>query len=225
MARRSLLLSGTSNASDCSSKVLKLRQLLPLLLASAASERVSFPSILEAFEHMAFVALMCFENQTRWGEKTFELSSKIFSGEMTVEDCLASAQEFFALQLLHPAKRFAGRLPEQLRYAQRRKTPIRYFLTTVNDWGFGETDSPWNEPDIQATWVLSDIHIDHISAQRGGDSIDSLERDRLGNLTPLKGKSNMSLSNKAFTEKQEVYRASPLRITRALGDPSIGRML
>jgi hypothetical protein len=199
-------------------KTLGVRQLLPFLLASASARPSEFATTLESLERAAFVALVCFENQTGWGEKTFELAAQVYSKGASEEEYLASMREFFALRLLDPAQRFAARLPERLRYANNRKTMIRYFLTTINDWGFPEVASPWSQPDIQANWVLSDIHIDHISAQRGTDPIDAQERDRLGNLAPLKGRSNMALSNKPFNEKQATYRASPFRITRALGD-------
>jgi hypothetical protein len=197
-------------------RTLGIKQMLPLLLASAGSSSVDFGSVMETVEQAAFVALVCFENQTKWGEMTFDLASEIYKERVDTAETTQRIQSFFAIQLLNPGQRFAARLPELLRYNGRRKTLIRYFLTTMNDWGYGELDEPPQNPDIQATWVLSDIHIDHISAQRGADLIDSSERDRLGNLTPLKGRANVSLSNKPFGDKLASYRSSPLRITRAL---------
>jgi hypothetical protein len=198
-------------------RALGVKQLLPLLTAIAAHPSLDLSRVVDLLERAAFVALVCLDNQTRWGDKTFELASAVYGGEADFDAVRQSIQEFFAIQLLNPAQRLAARLPEQLRYNGRRKTLIRYFLTTINDWGF-PGGVPMSEPDIQAAWVLSDIHIDHISAQKGTDSVPELERDRLGNLTPLKGKANESLSNKPFNEKTAAYGASPLSITRALAD-------
>jgi hypothetical protein len=194
---------------------LGIRQLLPLLLATAANKSFDFSAVVRFLERVAFVGLVCLDNQTRWGDRTYQVASKVYSGQMDFHEMVVNIKEFFAVALIDPRERLAARLPEQLRYHGKRKTLIRYFLTTLNDWGFPDTRVP--TLDIQASWVLSDIHIDHISAQRGSDLLDDGQRDQLGNLTPLKGKDNATLGNKPFEQKLQAYRQSPLRITRALG--------
>jgi hypothetical protein len=198
-------------------KTLKVRQLLPLLMSAASRKSLDFGDVLEVLERASFVALVCFDNQTRWGDRSFQLAAALYGSELSFDAFLESVQDFFKVQLVNPAERLAARLPERLRYHGNRKTLIRYFLTTINDWGF-PASPPADDPDIQATWVLRDIHIDHISAQNGADPLSKLDRDRLGNLTPLKGRENSSLSNKPFDQKTAIYAGSPLRITRALKD-------
>lgn len=198
-------------------KSLGVKQVLPLLIASAAALPDQLFPVLDVVERAAFVSLVCLDNQTRWGDKAFELAKGVFDGELGVDDIRTSVNEFFQAQLTDPPLVFSRRLPELLRYNGRRKTQIRYFLTTVNDWGFPE-GQPFKEPDIQAAWNLGDIHIDHIAPQKGFGMIAEIERDRLGNLTPLRGKHNSGLSNRPFPDKVGKYGESPLRITRALKD-------
>jgi hypothetical protein len=197
---------------------LGVKQILPLLLATAAKRPGELNEIIDVIERAAFVALVCLDNQTRWGDRAFLLASNVYKDEADLKGVKDSIQEFFATQLLNPGDALRRRLPEQLRYNGRRKTLIRYFLTTLNDWGYSSTSSPGAVPDIQASWTLSDIHIDHISPQKGQGPIPEPERDRLGNLTALKGKSNIAASNKPFPDKLAFYGDSPLRLTRALKD-------
>jgi hypothetical protein len=197
---------------------LGIKQILPLLLATAAKKPLMLGDVVDIIERAAFVALVCLDNQTRWGDRAFSLAAGVYKSEVDLKGAKDSIQEFFAAQLLKPAEVLRRRLPEQLRYNGRRKTLIRYFLTTLNDWGYPSTAIPGSEPDIQASWTLSDIHIDHISPQKGAGPIPEAERDRLGNLTALKGKSNIAASNKPFPDKLAFYGDSPLRLTRALKD-------
>jgi hypothetical protein len=197
-------------------KNLGIRQLLPLLLASAAKRPSDFQDIVGSLERAAFVALVCLDNQTRWGDKTFELARDVYLHSADPSDIRKAVWAFFKEQLTDPREALRRRLPDQLFYGGRRKTQIRYFLTTMNDWGFPFV-APAEQPDIQAVWTLSDIHVDHIAPRQGASDIPPAERDRLGNLTPLKGRDNSSLSNKPFAQKRSKYAHSPLHITQELG--------
>ena len=110
----------------------------------------------------------------------------------------ASLKQFFSEQLGNPGESLKDdAFPTLCTTTAEGRPQIRYFLTTVNDWGFPAA-SPLLNPDDQATWTLNQIHIDHIAPSKGTSDIPPPDRDRLGNLTPLWGRDNSSLVQQAF---------------------------
>jgi hypothetical protein len=195
---------------------LGVRQVVPLLVAAADRVGDQFADVLDVVERACFVALTCLDNQTRWGDTLFKLSEDVYSQGAGVERITSVMQEFLARQLIDPVATLRRRLPEQLRYNVGKQAHIRYFLTTVNDWGYPDSPIPMNLPDTQSVWNLRNIHLDHIAPQNGPGEIPGEDLDRLGNLTPLRNVDNQGLGNNPFEMKQPVYRGSPFRITRDL---------
>lgn len=125
---------------------------------------------------------------------------------------------WFIGRLGDPARALSEYLPVQLRYGGRKKTLLRYFLTTLNDYGFPKPRP--GKPDEQAQWNLGKVQIDHISAVARPDGVPSHEKDRLGNLTPLYGPINAALRDRSFEEKRAAYSESPFRMTKGLAEMS-----
>jgi hypothetical protein len=123
---------------------------------------------------------------------------------------------WFIQRLGNPARTLAEYLPVNLRYGGRKKTLLKYFLTTLNDYGFPKRRS--GRPDEEVQWDLRKVQIDHISATALGDGIPAYEKDRLGNLTPLYGPDNAALGNRPFEEKRGAYAESPFRMTKQLAE-------
>ncbi len=193
---------------------LRVKQAVPLILAAAYRVPGDLPELLDIIERAAFVALMCFPNQTRWGDKLFAWAKEVYGSSMNVEDLRGEVRTWFVQQLGNPKRALSESLPIQLRYNGRKVTVLRYFLTTINDYGF-PAPSP-RKPDEQAEWDLRKIQVEHISARNVPDGIAPDLKDRLGNLTPLYGPANAALSNRPFDEKKPAYRDSPLRMTAHL---------
>src|SRR5262249_2264709 len=152
-------------------------------------------------------------NQTQWGDFLFERANGVFAGKLAVDSLKADIREFFIQRLGNPSRALAESLPIQLRFNGRKKTVMRYFLTTVNDFGFPKDGGYLAKPDEQADWNLGRIQIEHISPRSLEDGISDDDKDRLGNLTPLYGPTNASFGNQPFVVKKDRYRDSPLRMT------------
>lgn len=194
---------------------LAVRQVLPLLMTVTYRTPDALPSVLETIERATVVSIVCLPNQTRWGDFLFERANQVFNGESGVDELRTAVRLFFLQQLGNPTRALKEALPIQLRYGGRKKSLIRYFLTTLNDYGFPGS-GPKLHPAQEAHWDLGQVQIDHISAQAIVDGIPPDDKDRLGNLTPLYGRSNSALGSRPFDSKRQVYEQSPLSMTRAL---------
>lgn len=196
---------------------LGVKQAIPLILAVCFRSPDSLPQVMDVLERAAFVALMCFPNQTKWGDQLFKWAKDVYQQDMD-SSALRSEIRFWFLKELagNPAARLSEYLPVQLRYGGRKKTLLRYFLTTLNDYGYPKPRP--GKPDEEAEWDLRKVQIDHISATSVPDGIPAHEKDRLGNLTALYGPVNAALGNTPFEQKRHAYRESPFRMTRALAD-------
>lgn len=195
---------------------LGVKQALPLILTVSYRSPEDLADVVDVIERAAFVALMCFPNQTRWGEKLFEWAGGVYQDSMDVAALRADVRLWFIQQLGDPERALSENLPIQLRYGGKKKTLIRYFLTTLNDFGFPKPGP--GKPDEQAEWDLRKIQIEHVSPRALSDGVPSNDKDRLGNLTPLYGPVNAALSNRPFHEKKSWYRDSPLRMTSQLAE-------
>lgn len=195
---------------------LGVKQAIPLILAVCYRSPDSLPQVMDVLERAAFVALMCFPNQTKWGDQLFEWAKAVYQQDMDPSALRGEIRIWFVQRLGNPAERLSEYLPVQLRYGGRKKTLLRYFLTTLNDYGFPKPRP--GKPDEEAEWDLKKVQIDHISATAVGDGIPAHEKDRLGNLTPLYGPVNAALGNSPFEEKRKAYRESPFRMTSALAE-------
>ena len=195
---------------------LGVKQAIPLILAVCRRSPDALVEVLDIVERAAFVALMCFPNQTKWGDQLFEWAKAMYEGGMDPDSLRKAARIWFLGRLGDPVRTLSEFLPVQLRYGGRKKTLLRYFLTTLNDYGFPKPRP--GKPDEQAQWDLGKVQIDHISASALPDGIPSYEKDRLGNLTPLYGPVNAALSNRPFEEKRTAYAESPLRMTKQLAE-------
>jgi hypothetical protein len=195
---------------------LGVKQTMPLIMSIAYRKPEEISDAVEVIERAAFVALMCFPNQTRWGDFIFEQANKFFDDKGNVESLRRDLRQFFLQQLGNPSRALSENLPINLRFAGRKKTLLRYFLTTLNDFGFSEGRDIPGKPDEQAEWNLSKIQIEHISAKALVDGISPDDKDRLGNLTPLYGPTNASVGAHTFADKLREYKESPLRMTRSL---------
>jgi hypothetical protein len=193
---------------------LGVRQAVPLILAVAHRTPDSLADAVDTIERAAFVALMCFPNQTRWGEKLFEWAAGVYAGEKNASELPNDVRLWFIQQLGNPERALAENIPIQLRYGGKKRTQLRYFLTTLNDLGFPKP-SP-GRPDEQAGWDLRKIQLEHVSPKSVPDGVPDHDKDRLGNLTPLYGPTNAALGNQPFAAKKAMYRDSPLRITSGL---------
>lgn len=195
---------------------LGVKQAIPLLLAVCFRAPDALPDVMDVLERAAFVALMCFPNQTKWGDQLFEWARDVYTGDLDPVSLRGEIRIWFIQRLGNPERTLADYLPVQLRYGGRKKTLLRYFLTTLNDHGFPRSRPA--RPDEQAEWDLRKVQIDHISPASIADNIPAHEKDRLGNLTPLYGPVNAALGNRPFEEKRQAYRESPFRMTSALGE-------
>lgn len=195
---------------------LGIKQAIPLILAICRRAPDALVDALDVIERAAFVALMCFPNQTKWGNQLFQWARAVYEGEVHPSSLNAEVRLWFIQRLGDPSRTLAGYLPLQLRYGGKKKTLLRYFLTTLNDHGFPRLRPV--KPDEQALWDLGKVQIDHISAVAAADGVPAHEKDRLGNLTPLYGPVNAALSDRPFTEKRSAYAESPFRTTKALAE-------
>jgi hypothetical protein len=195
---------------------LGVKQAIPLILAVCRRAPDALVEVLDIIERAAFVALMCFPNQTKWGDQLFEWAKAMYEGDMDSESLREAVRIWFLGRLGDPARTLSEYLPVQLRYGGRKRTLLRYFLTTLNDYGFPKPQP--GRPDEQAQWDLRKVQIDHISARTLPDGVPPYEKDRLGNLTPLYGPVNAALSDRPFDEKRSAYAESPLRMTKQLAE-------
>jgi len=195
---------------------LGVKQALPLILAVSYRMPEQLADAVDAIERAAFVALMCFPNQTKWGEKLFEWAAQVHRGEKNPSELPQDVRLWFIQRLGDPERALSENVPIQLRYGGRKKTLLRYFLTTLNDFGFPRPNP--GKPDEQAEWDLRKIQIEHISPKSLADGVAMPDKDSLGNLTPLYGPANAAMSNRPFEEKRSAYRGSPLRMTSELAE-------
>lgn len=197
---------------------LGVKQALPLILAVSYRKPEALAEVVDVIERAAFVALVCLPNQTRWGDKLFEWAAGINCGRKEPSELPADVRLWFLQQLGNPARALAENIPSQLRYGGKKKTLLRYFLTTLNDFGFPRSTA--GRPDEQVVWDLRKIQIEHVSPRALADGISEFDKDKLGNLTPLYGRTNAALSNQPFAAKKTGYRDSPLRMTSHLAEVS-----
>ena len=196
----------------------------PLLLAAGTLDESKFKEVVQLVERIAFrYKYVC-------NGHVGSLTAVYLKQAKAIRDSGSSyrprdmQQAFFELQERRaPAELFSSSLDRLVYHDSGNNRPVKYFLLTAEYYWRWFQDGANGHPKYLDPNLLIDADsttIEHIySRSPGAIEADMAElTNDLGNLTLLSQPDNDRVANKAFSQKQTVYRSSSFRITKPLAD-------